>query len=170
VAYGAAVQAGILMGSDESSEIILLDVNSLSLGVKTKGGLMSVIIPRKFLFLIVYSSNSGEQLRNLCSFLVPLFHLLILSTGYSNIPIETTKVYSTAKDNQDAVTVQVYEGERPVAQENHLLGKFDLAGIPPAARGAPHIEVTFNIDFNGILHVRTYSKSTLLSADLLYLQ
>merc|ERR1712176_909183 len=125
VAYGAAVQAGVLSGEDETGGLVLLDVCPLTLGIETVGGVMSKIIPRN-----------------------------------SVVPTKKSQIFSTAADNQQTVSIQVYEGERPMTKDNHLLGKFDLTGIPPAARGVPQLEVTFEIDVNGILRVSTEDKGT----------
>ena len=123
VAVGAAVQAGVLGG--EVSDLLLLDVTPLSLGLETLGGVMTVLIPRN-----------------------------------TTIPTKKTEVFSTAADSQTAVDIHVLQGERPMASGNKTLGNFRLDGIPAAPRGVPQVEVTFDIDANGILHVVAKDKAT----------
>ncbi|MER7536577.1 molecular chaperone DnaK [Streptomyces sp. NPDC097704] len=116
VAIGAALQAGVLKG--EVKDVLLLDVTPLSLGIETKGGIMTKLIERN-----------------------------------TTIPTRRSEVFTTAEDNQPSVTVQVYQGEREIASYNKKLGMFELTGLPPAPRGVPQIEVAFDIDANGIMHV-----------------
>ncbi len=123
VALGAAVQAGVLSG--EVSDVLLLDVTPLSLGIETLGGVMTTLIPRN-----------------------------------TTIPTKKSETFSTASDNQTSVTVHVLQGERPMSGDNKTLGKFNLEGLPPAPRGVPQIEVTFDIDANGIVHVSAKDKAT----------
>lgn len=123
VAVGAAVQAGVLGG--EVSDLLLLDVTPLSLGLETLGGVMTVQIPRN-----------------------------------TTIPTKKTEVFSTAADSQTAVDIHILQGERPMANDNKTLGNFRLDGIPPAPRGIPQVEVTFDIDANGILHVKAKDKAS----------
>ena len=151
VAYGAAVFAAILTRRDTDeavSDILPLDVAPLSLGIETAGGVMTALIKRNSTIptkqtqtFTIYTDNQPD---------IPF-------TTYSDNQPQTFTTYS---DNQPAVTIQVFEGERAMTRDNHLLGKFDLTGIPPAPRGVPQIEVTFDVDANGILNVSACDKST----------
>ncbi len=123
VAVGAAVQGAVLAG--DRSDVLLLDVTPLSLGIETMGGIMAKLVQKN-----------------------------------TTIPTKATQVFSTADDNQPAVTIKVFQGERDLVQHNKLLGEFNLEGIPAAPRGVPQIEVTLDIDANGIMHVSAKDKNT----------
>lgn len=123
VAVGAAIQGAVLTG--DVKDLLLLDVTPLSLGLETKGGVLTVLVPKN-----------------------------------TTIPCDKKETFTTAEDGQTAVTIKVFQGERPMAGDNRLLGEFNLEGIPPARMGVPQIEVTFNLDANGILQVVARDKGT----------
>ena len=123
VAIGAAIQGAVLSGA--VTDVVLLDVTPLSIGIETLGGVFTPLIERN-----------------------------------TTIPTKKSQVFSTADDNQSAVTIKVYQGERKMAVDNKLLGQFNLEGIPPSPRGLPQIEVTFDVDANGILHVSAKDKAS----------
>ncbi|CDO68854.1 hypothetical protein BN946_scf185035.g7 [Trametes cinnabarina] len=123
VAIGAAIQGGVLAGN--VTDILLLDVTPLSLGIETLGGIMTKLIPRN-----------------------------------TTIPTKKTQTFSTAADGQTAIEVKIYQGERELVRDNKLLGNFNLVGIPPAPKGVPQIDITFDIDADGIVHVTAKDKAT----------
>jgi len=123
VAIGAAIQGGVLAGN--VTDILLLDVTPLSLGIETLGGIMTKLINRN-----------------------------------TTIPTKKSQVFSTAADGQTAIEVKIYQGERELVRDNKILGNFNLVGIPPAPKGVPQIEITFDIDADGIVHVTAKDKAT----------
>ncbi|KAI6115892.1 mitochondrial heat shock protein SSC1 precursor [Pisolithus sp. B1] len=123
VAIGAAIQGGVLAGN--VTDILLLDVTPLSLGIETLGGIMTKLINRN-----------------------------------TTIPTKKSQVFSTAADGQTAIEVKIFQGERELVRDNKLLGNFNLVGIPPAPKGVPQIEITFDIDADGIVHVNAKDKAT----------
>ena len=125
VAYGAALQAGVLMGSDKAKDLLVIDATPLTLGIETQHGVFASLISRN-----------------------------------SPIPARKSQIFSTASDNQSTVRIIVFEGEREFTKDNHLLGSFELTGIPLAHRGVPQIEVTFEVDVNGILTVEAHDKAS----------
>jgi molecular chaperone DnaK len=125
VAVGAAIQGGVLKGAEGLSDVVLLDVTPLTLGIETLGGVMTRLVERN-----------------------------------TTIPTKKSQIFSTAADGQTAVSIHVLQGEREMAADNRTLGRFDLIGIPPAPRGIPQIEVSFDIDANGIAHVSAKDKAT----------
>nr|XP_024655938.1 endoplasmic reticulum chaperone BiP-like [Maylandia zebra] len=125
VAYGTAVQAGVLSGEEDTGNVLLMDVCPMTLGVETVGGVMTKLIPRNTVVLI-----------------------------------KEAQMFTTPSDYQTTVAIKVYEGEHPLTKDNHFLATFDLTGIPPAPRGIPQIEVTFEININGILCVTAEDKAT----------
>ena len=128
LAHGAAIQAGVLSNQQCNEGFVVIDVNPLTMGIETKDGIMSNIIPRN-----------------------------------TNIPTKKKKPFTTGTDNQASVAVRVFEGERTETKDNHFLGEFELTGIPLAPKGIPEIDVTFDIDVNGILTVSVLFKGQIKS-------
>jgi endoplasmic reticulum chaperone BiP len=129
VAYGAAMQAGVLMGSSRTQDVLVIDATPLTLGIEVSGGVIEPLITRN-----------------------------------TAIPTKKSKIFSTASDNQSAVSIKIFEGERPFAKDNHLLGSFELSNLPMAPRGVPQIEVTFDLDADGILMVSAVDKASTSNA------
>lgn len=129
VAYGAAMQAGVLMGSSRTQDVLVIDATPLTLGIEVSGGVIEPLITRN-----------------------------------TAIPTKKSKIFSTASDNQSTVSIKIFEGERPFAKDNHLLGSFELSNLPMAPRGVPQIEVTFDLDADGILMVSAVDKASTSNA------
>lgn len=129
VAYGAAMQAGVLMGSSRTQDVLVIDATPLTLGIEVSGGVIEPLITRN-----------------------------------TAIPTKKSKIFSTASDNQSTVSIKIFEGERPFAKDNHLLGSFELSNLPMAPRGVPQIEVTFDLDADGILMVSAVDKASASNA------
>ena len=125
VAYGAAMQAGVLMGSSRTQDVLVIDATPLTLGIEVSGAVVEPLITRN-----------------------------------TAIPTKKSKIFSTASDNQSTVSIKIFEGERPFAKDNHLLGSFELSNLPMAPRGVPQIEVTFDLDADGILMVSAVDKAS----------
>lgn len=129
VAFGAAMQAGVLMGNSRTQDVLVIDATPLTLGIEVSGGVIEPLITRN-----------------------------------TAIPTKKSKIFSTASDNQSTVSIKIFEGERPFAKDNHLLGSFELSNIPLAPRGVPQIEVTFDLDADGILMVSAVDKASTSNA------
>lgn len=129
VAFGAAMQAGVLMGNSKTQDILVIDATPLTLGIEVSGGVIEPLITRN-----------------------------------TAIPTKKSKIFSTASDNQSTVSIKIFEGERPFAKDNHLLGSFELSNLPMAPRGVPQIEVTFDLDADGILMVAAVDKASTSNA------